>query len=113
MADAAARDADEAADFTERVHELVAAIPPGCALSYGAVAAAIGSRSARGVGRVMAWSDGLPWWRVVRASGHPAPGLETEALEHYREEGTPLRRSRDGAAYRVDLAAAAWDPAAD
>lgn len=98
------------ADFDGRVHDLVAAIPPGCALSYGGVAAAIGSRSARGVGRVMAFSDGLPWWRVVRASGYPAPGLESRALAHYREEGTPLRWSSDGETYRVDLAAAAWHP---
>lgn len=109
-APAASAAADASADpagFDSRVRDFVAAIPPGCALSYGAVAAAIGSRSARGVGRVMAFSEGLPWWRVVRASGHPAPGLAARALTHYREEGTPLRWSRDGAVYRVDLPAAA------
>lgn len=72
-------------------------------MAYGDVAAAIGSRAARAVGTVMAhYGSDQPWWRVVRASGHPAVDHETRALEHYRAEGTPLRWSRDGV-YRVDL----------
>jgi alkylated DNA nucleotide flippase Atl1 len=79
-------------------------------MPYGEVAAAIGSRSARGVGRVMAHGGhDVPWWRVVRASGHPADGLSARALEHYRAEGTPLRFSASGD-YRVDLAAARYRP---
>ncbi|MEJ1229955.1 MAG: MGMT family protein [Galbitalea sp.] len=54
-------------------------------MAYGAVAAAIGSRAARGVGQVMAYyGSDVPWWRVVRASGHPARNHEAEALQHYR-----------------------------
>lgn len=95
------------ADFAEAVLEVVASIPPGRAMAYSDVAAAIGSRSARGAGRVLALAGAeVPWWRVVRASGHPAPGHESRALEHYRTEGTPLLWSRDGAAFRVDLRAA-------
>lgn len=98
-------------DFVSRVLEVVADIPEGCAMSYGDVAAAIGSRAARGVGMVMArYGSDLPWWRVVRASGHPALDHASRALEHYRAESTPLRWSRDGEAYRVDLDRARWSP---
>lgn len=91
-------------DFVSAVLEVVASIPEGRAMSYGDVAAAIGSRAARGVGQVMAYCGSqIPWWRVVRASGQPAPGHEAAALEHYRAEGTPLRWSRDATSYRVDL----------
>jgi alkylated DNA nucleotide flippase Atl1 len=47
------------------------------------------------------------WWRVVRASGHPAIDHESRALEHFRAEGTPLRWSASGV-FRVDLAAARY-----
>lgn len=98
-------------DFVGAVLEVVAAIPEGCAMSYGDVAATIGSRAARGVGQVMAYYGAeVPWWRVVRASGHPAVDHETRALQHYRAEGTPLRWSRDGRSFRVDLAIARFWP---
>lgn len=91
--------------------DVVAQIPPGRAMSYGDVATAIGSRAARGVGQVMAYyGSEAPWWRVVRASGHPAVDHTTRALEHYRAESTPLRWSRDGEVFRVDLARARWEP---
>jgi len=98
-------------DFVGAVLDVVAAIPEGRAMSYGDVAAAIGSRAARGVGQVMAYYGGdVPWWRVVRASGHPAVDHEDRALQHYRAEGTPLLWSRDRSSYRVDLALARFDP---
>jgi len=98
-------------DFVSRVLDVVAGIPEGHAMAYGDVAAAIGSRAPRGVGQVMAYYGGdVPWWRVVRASGHPAADHESRALEHYRAEGTPLLWSRDGAVFRVDLGAARWTP---
>ncbi len=79
-------------------------------MSYGDVAAAIGSRAARGVGQVMAYYGGdVPWWRVVRASGHPAQNHESRALEYYRAESTPLKWSASGA-FRVDLRLARWSP---
>jgi alkylated DNA nucleotide flippase Atl1 len=98
-------------DFVSRVLDVVAAIPEGRAMAYGDVAAAIGSRAPRGVGQVMAYyGSDVPWWRVVRASGHPAIDHEARALEHYRAEGTPLLWSRDGSVFRVDLATARWTP---
>jgi methylated-DNA-protein-cysteine methyltransferase related protein len=72
----------------ERVREVVAAIPPGRVLAYGDVAARAGLRSARLVGRIMA-EDGhdLPWHRVLRADGTPAPHIAREQLARLRAEG--------------------------
>ena len=96
-------------DFVSRVLEVVAAIPEGRVMSYGDVAAAIGSRAARGVGQVMAYyGSDVPWWRVVRASGHAVADHEARALEYYRAENTPLRWS--GEHFRVDLALARYRP---
>ncbi len=97
-------------DFVSRVLEVVAEIPAGRVMSYGDVAAAIGSRAARAVGTVMAHYGGdVPWWRVVRASGHPPIDHEARALEYYRAEGTPLLWSREGV-FRVDLRTARYTP---
>lgn len=99
----------DADDWVSRVVAVVESIPAGCVLSYGGVAALLGSRSSRGVGKVMAQTGhDLPWWRVIRASGHPPEGHEQRALEMYRVEGTPLRWGRTG--WRVDLDAAEWRP---
>jgi len=92
------------------VLEVVADIPEGRVMTYGDVAAAIGSRAARAVGQVMShYGDGSPWWRVVRASGHPAVDHEIDALQNFRAEGTPLTWSRNGS-WRVNLAAARHTP---
>ena len=100
------------ADFISRVLDVVESIPPGRVMTYGDVAAALGSRAARAVGQVMShYGSDAPWWRVVRASGHPAIDHEARALEYFRAEGTPLKWSRDGV-HRVDLAVARYDPAA-
>lgn len=89
-----------------RVLAVVDSIPPGRVMTYGDVAAALGSRASRAVGQTMAYyGSDAPWWRVIRASGHPPAGHSTEALEYYRAESTPLLWSRNGG-YRVDLAAA-------
>ena len=97
-------------DFVSRVLAVVESIPAGSAMTYGDVAAAIGSRAARGVGQVMAYyGSDVAWWRVVRASGHPAADHEQSALEHYRVEGTPVKWSASGV-FRVDLAAARHTP---
>ena len=96
--------------FVSRVLKIVLSIPEGRVMAYGDVAAALGSRAARAVGQVMSrYGSDVPWWRVVRASGHPAIDHETRALQHFRVEGTPLRWSRDGV-YRVDIVAARHNP---
>ncbi len=91
--------------FVEHVMELVRAIPPGHVMTYGEVAAALGTRRARSVGTIMArCGPGVPWWRVIRAGGLPPRGLEERALAHYLGEGTSLTWLGDG--YRIDLARA-------
>jgi alkylated DNA nucleotide flippase Atl1 len=98
-----------AAEFAEAVLDVVAAIPPGKVMTYGDVAAVLGSRAARAVGNVMSWYGAeVPWWRVIRASGHPAIGHEDRALAHFTEEKTPLVTTSDG--YRVDLRRARYLP---
>lgn len=99
-------------DFGGAVIDLVRAIPPGRVMTYGSVAAALGSRAARQVGKVMAHEGSdVPWWRVVRSGGHPPVRLAARALEMYRAEGTPLVRR--AAAWRVDLRRAHWSPDLD
>ena len=95
-------------DFVSRVLAVVESIPPGKVMTYGGVAATLGSRAARAVGQTMAYyGSDVAWWRVVRASGHPAIDHESRALEYYRVEGTPLRWSASGV-FRVDLTAARY-----
>jgi len=98
-------------EFALDVLDLVDSIPPGRVLSYGDVAAMLGSRASRAVGTVMRQSgSGHPWWRVLRAGGHPPTGNEARAHEHYVAEGTPLVRTSTGSGYRVDYAVARWIP---
>ena len=94
----------------EAVLEVVARIPEGKVATYGDIAEMVGGRGARFVGNVLSrYGSDLPWWRVLRAGGHPPQGLEEQALEHYREEGTPLvRGTLEG--HRIDLARARWEP---
>lgn len=94
--------------FAEQVLDLVAAIPPGRVLSYGEVAERLGSRAPRAVGTALArFGGGVPWWRVVRADGQPAPGHAQEAAALLRAEGVALVGDPD--APRVDLARHRWD----
>lgn len=68
---------DELTDgFKQRVYEVVAHIPRGKVMSYGQIAAMVGSpRAARIVGGVAHWGDpDLPWQRVVMKDGSLAPG---------------------------------------
>ena len=98
-----------APDFVDAVLDIVAVIPPGRVMTYGDVAAVLGSRAARAVGNVMSlYGSDVPWWRVIRASGLPAAGHEERALTYFEAEGTPLVTTRDG--YKVNLRLARHDP---
>ena len=93
--------------FLDGVYDVVRSIPPGRVMTYGSVAASVGSRAPRAIGRIMAHSGGdLPWWRVVYADGHLLPGYEAQALDRYRDEGTPMLPG----GLRVDLRRASWSP---
>lgn len=75
-------------DFEAAVTDVVRAIPFGELSTYGEVAAESGHPgAARAVGNLLRTSDGLPWWRVVAASGRLVPGKETEHAERLRAEG--------------------------
>jgi alkylated DNA nucleotide flippase Atl1 len=93
-------------EYVESVLGIVERIPRGRVTTYGAIADHLGVGGPRQVGAVMASYGGpVPWWRVVRADGSLPPSHDIEALQAYREEGTPLRPSR-----RVDLRLAFWPP---
>lgn len=65
------------AGFHARVYAKVREVPPGAVTTYGDVAAALGAaRVARHVGWALAAcrEPGVPWWRVVAASGRLAGG---------------------------------------
>ncbi len=68
--------------YFERVYALVATVPPGRVVTYGQVARALGvERGARAVGyalKALSDVDGIPWWRVVNASG----GISPRGLGH-------------------------------
>ena len=80
---------------TERVRALVAAIPPGRVATYGDIASAAGLASPRIVAWIMRTdSADLPWHRVIRAGGRPAPHLAEEQLARLRAEGVLARDGR-------------------
>ena len=97
--------------FVDDVLEVVDSIPPGQVLTYGDVAALLGTRAARAVGTVMRlYGHEHPWWRVVRSGGLPPTGHELRARGHYEAEGTPLRAISRDPGYAVEYAVARWRP---
>ena len=99
--------------FSERVYAVVRRIPRGRCVSYGDVAALLGTpRAARGVGWALHALDGdatVPWWRVINKRGaislrHPdiSPRVQRALLE---EEGV-----RFGPDDCVDWAKVRWIP---
>lgn len=92
--------------FVRRVLELVESIPRGRVMTYGDIAEYLEEGGPRQVGAVMSrHGAGVPWWRVVNASGTLPPQLRGEAARHYAEERTPYDLTRE----RVNLHAARWD----
>jgi methylated-DNA-protein-cysteine methyltransferase related protein len=82
-------------EFQDRVVALVEALQPGEVVTYGELAREAGRPgAARAVGNIMATSDGLPWWRVVRADGRLVPGNEAEQARRLRAEGLVVRNGR-------------------
>ena len=98
-------------DHAAMVLDLVARIPPGRVLAYGDIAQRLGGMGPRTVGTVMSrYGSDVPWWRVIRSDGRPPQGLESEALEHWRAEGTPMVGGLvEGG--RADMARARWEDA--
>ena len=81
--------------FTERVRGAVSGLAPGDVTTYGEIAAQAGRPgAARAVGRVLARSAGLPWWRVVTVGGRLVPGMEEEHARLLAAEGTIIEGNR-------------------
>lgn len=83
----------------------MAGLEPGDVATYGEIAAQAGRPgAARAVGNLLAGSAGLPWWRVVTATGRLVPGIEVEHGARLAAEGVAvegdhvagLRRRRGG-----------------
>ena len=82
-------------DFEAAVVAVISAIPVGDVVTYGEVAAEAGfPGAARAVGRVLRSSDGLPWWRVVTASGRLVPGAESLHASLLAKEGVATANGR-------------------
>lgn len=81
--------------FEGAVIAVVARIPLGSVVTYGEVAEEAGyPGAARAVGNVLRRAGGLPWWRVVTATGRLVPGIEPEHAQRLRAEGVPVRSGR-------------------
>jgi len=81
--------------FPERVAAVLRALAPGEVVSYGEVAAVVGSPgAARAVGRVLRDLDDVPWWRVVRGDGRLAAPDPVEQARRLSSEGVTIRRGR-------------------
>ena len=76
-------------ELAQRMLDAVDEIPAGRVSTYGDIAARAGSRSARLAGFVLSQlsDEHIPWHRVVRANGTPAPHLADEQLARLRAEG--------------------------
>ena len=91
--------------YAEAVLDLVARIPRGQAVAYGQVAEMLGEGGPRQVAHAVShFGSGVPWWRVVRADGRPAPVVREEALRLLRYDETPMNSHGD----RVNWTLARW-----
>jgi methylated-DNA-protein-cysteine methyltransferase related protein len=78
--------------FEDAVRRVIRDLRRGEVVSYGEVARRAGyPRAARAVGNILARGTGLPWWRVVRASGQLAAHSRAEQERRLRREGVPVR----------------------
>ena len=81
--------------FAERAEAVIQALRPGEVLTYGEVASEAGRPgAARAVGRLLATTSHLPWWRVVASNGRLVPGHEAEHARRLRAEGVDVRDNR-------------------
>jgi methylated-DNA-protein-cysteine methyltransferase-like protein len=75
-------------EFKAKIYAIVAQIPRGRVMTYGQIAALVGSpRAARQVGQAAHWGPlDLPWQRVVHKDGGLASGYTTGGLEAHQRD---------------------------
>ena len=98
--------------FTQRVIDIIRAIPEGTVATYGQVAALAGNRrAARQVSRILHSSSGkhgLPWHRVVNREGRISlPRGRGGVRQRSRLEAEGIRLDATG---RIDLDTFRWCP---
>ncbi len=97
--------------FYDRVYAFVSRVPPGKVVTYGQVAQELGAPAAsRAVGYALhnlPGESGVPWWRVVNASGGISHGSRgpAAALQRERLEAEGVRFTLDG---RIRLPEYRW-----
>lgn len=98
--------------LVERVLRAVEQVPPGRVVSYGDLAALVGT-GPRQVGRIMRhWGGNVAWWRVTSRDGTLSGELLDRARPHWTAEGIQVRPDGRGCrftAYRADLGRLAAD----
>jgi len=102
----------ESLSKVDKIYKTVALIPKGRVASYGQIADLAGLPGrARLVGKALRDTPqelALPWFRVLRSSGHLAFDVQSEAAEKQKgllmEEGVVVLRNR------VNLDKFAWKP---
>lgn len=100
-------DGPSVAEFARRVLDVVERIPPGRVLAYGDISELLGVGGPRQVARVLSrGTPELPWHRVLRADGTPAPAIARQQIARLRAEGAPILPDRD----RVNMATGRWVP---
>jgi methylated-DNA-protein-cysteine methyltransferase-like protein len=83
--------------FQDDVLAVLRGLGPGDVVTYGEVAEEAGSPgAARAVGNLLRGSEaaGVPWWRVVTASGRLVPGHEIEHARRLAAEGVEVSDGR-------------------
>ncbi|MGB0470470.1 MAG: MGMT family protein [Ilumatobacteraceae bacterium] len=79
----------------DRIIDVIRLLEPGEVVSYGDIASDAGApRVSRHVGRVLAQTSGLCWWRVVNSQGRLVPGNEREHARLLRAEGVKVLNGR-------------------
>ncbi|MBB5837246.1 MGMT family protein [Kribbella italica] len=92
-------------EYVEAVLQAVESIPPGSVATYGDIAQYVGQGGPRQVGAIMReYGGGVPWWRVIRASGVPADEVVDHQIELLRGDGVRVTNGK------VDLRQVRWDP---
>ncbi len=82
-------------EFEDAVVAVLHSTEAGDVLSYGDVAAEAGfPGAARAVGNILSRVEGLPWWRVVSASGRLIPHDPKEQARLLAAEGITCHNGR-------------------